>query len=189
MARGENRRHLEAQFGAAISFRRLDRREEAADRLREVLQLDASDHQFARYWLAATLFDLERYDELRQLLVRYDEPTALWRYAQSLLAYRLGGDAEDARRLLQEASRLDADFLDYLLGGSLVYADRPVRFGRNRHETTHSLAALFLPAWRATLRIVPDFVTCGREAKTCEIVTNGKQLKMRLSWTFPTRRP
>ena len=35
------------------------------------------------------------------------------------------------------------------------------------------------------LRIIPDFVTCGREAKTYEIVTNGKQLKMRLSWTLP----
>ena len=150
MARGKNRKHLESLFDTAISLRRLDRQGESVEGLREVLRLDASDHHFARYWLAASLLDLQQHDELRQLLERYEEPTAFWRYARTLLAYRLGGDTDDARRLLAEASRLDADFPDYLLGDSLVYADRPVRFGRDRQETTHSLAALLLPAWRAT---------------------------------------
>ena len=35
------------------------------------------------------------------------------------------------------------------------------------------------------LRIIPDFVTSKRETKTYEMVTTGKQLKMRLSWTSP----
>lgn len=141
---------LRALFGTACSLRRLDRREEAVQHFREVLRLDADDRQFARYWLAASLFDLQRRDDLRQLLDRYEEPTAIWRYAQALFAFGLGGDTDDARRLLGEASRLDAGFLDYLLGGSVVYADRRIHFGGDQHETTHSLAALFLPAWRAT---------------------------------------
>jgi hypothetical protein len=37
------------------------------------------------------------------------------------------------------------------------------------------------------LRIVPDFVTCGQKAKTYEVETNGKQVKLRLTWMFPTR--
>jgi len=139
-----------ALFGTACSLRRLDRQEEAVQQFREVLRLDADDRQFARYWLAASLFDLQRHDDLKQLLERYEEPTAIWRYAQALFAFGLGGDTDDARRLLAEASRLDAGFLDYLLGGSVVYADRRIHFGGDQHETTHSLAALFLPAWRAT---------------------------------------
>ena len=140
----------EALFGTACSLRKLDRREEAVQHFRQVLRLDADDRQFVRYWLAASLFDLERRGELKQLLERYEEPTAVWRYAQALFAFGLGGDTDDARRLLEEASRLDAGFLDYLLGGSVVYAERPIHFGRGQQETTHSLAALFLPAWRAT---------------------------------------
>ena len=150
MGRGKNHPELKTLFDTAVLLRRLNRREEAVEGLCEVLRLDAGDRQFARYWLAASLFDLQRHEELGRLLQHYEEPTAVWRYAQSLLAFRLGGDSDDARRLLEEASRLDADFPAYLLGDSLVYAERPVRFGRDRQETTHSLAALFLPAWRAT---------------------------------------
>jgi len=109
----DGRLYLEALFGTASSLRHLDRREAAADRFRELLQLDSSDQQFACYWLTASLFDLERHDELKQLLERYEEPTAVWRYAQALLAFRLGGDTDDAQRLLQEARQLDAGFLDY----------------------------------------------------------------------------
>jgi len=144
------RTYLKALFGAAATLRRLNRHEEAVEGFYETLQWDAADHQFARYWLAASLFELERHDELRQVLTRYEETSAVWRYAQALLAFRQGGDTDEARRLLDEAFRLDAGFVDYLLGESQVYAERPIRFGRDRDETTHSLAALFLPAWRST---------------------------------------
>ena len=35
------------------------------------------------------------------------------------------------------------------------------------------------------LRVIPGFVVSGREAKTYDMVTNGKPLKMRLSWRNP----
>ncbi|NUQ65627.1 MAG: tetratricopeptide repeat protein [Pirellulales bacterium] len=146
----EGRPYLEALFGAGCSLHRLDRREEAAEQFREVLRLDANDHHFARYWLAAALMDLEEHEEAKRLLDRHEEATAVWRYAQALLAFRLGGDTDDARRLLQEAQRLDAGFVDYLLGEATVDASRPVHFGGDRHETAHAAAALFLPAWRST---------------------------------------
>ena len=142
--------YLESLFGIASSRWRLDEREEAVQHFLDLLQLDSEDHQCARYWLAASLLDLKRHDELAQLLDLYDEPTAAWRYTQALLAFRLGGDTDDARQVLQEAAQLGVDFLAYLLGDGLVHADRPVHFGRDPRATTHSLARLLLPVWRAT---------------------------------------
>ena len=62
----------------------------------------------------------------------------------------MGSDTDDTRQVLQEAGQLGADFLDFLLGDGLVHADRPIHFGRDPRETKHSLARLFLPAWRST---------------------------------------
>ena len=140
----------ESRFGFACSLWQQVRREEAAAHFRDLLKSDPGDPQFVRYWLAACLLDLQQHDELHRLLEQHEEPTAAWRYAQSLLAFRQGGDSDEARRWLREAQALDKHFPDYLLGGALVHADRPVRFGREPRETTHSLARLFLPAWRST---------------------------------------
>ena len=146
----DKRSYLESMFRIACSQWQQDQRNDAADTFRDLLKLDRDDHQFARYWLAATLLDLQRHDDLQRLLEQYEEATAAWRYAQALLAFRLGGDSDDARRRLREAQPLDPHFLDYLLGDGLVHADRPVRFGGDPRESTHSLARLFLPAWRST---------------------------------------
>ena len=92
-------------FANACSLWQQNQRDDAADAFRDLLKLDPDDHQFARYWLAASMLDLQRHDELQRLLEQYEEPTAVWRYAQALLAFRLGGDSDDARQLLQEAHR------------------------------------------------------------------------------------
>ena len=82
------------------------------------------------------------------MLDRYDEPSAFWRYAQALWAFAAHGDGDESWQFLKEAHRLDARFLDYLLGDSLVRADQPIRFERGR-TATHSTARLLLPAWRS----------------------------------------
>ena len=140
--------YLRAVFGVAASLWRLNRIEEAARHFEEVLQADPADHLFARYWLVACLLDAGRLEELKPLLDRYDEPTAFWRYAQALWAFAAHGDGDESCRLLKEAHRLDARFLDYLLGDGLVRADQPIRFERGRNAT-HSTARLLLPAWRS----------------------------------------
>lgn len=140
----------ESRFAVACALWQQDRREEAAGHFRELLKADPDDPQCVRYWLAACLLDLEQHDELQRLLERHEEATAAWRYAQTLLAFRLGRDTDEARRWLQEAQALDKHFPDYLLGDALVRADRPVHFGREPGESAHSLARLFLPAWRST---------------------------------------
>ncbi len=140
--------YLRAVFGVATSLWRLNRVEEAARHFEEVLQADRADHLFARYWLVACLLDAGRLEELKPLLERYDEPAAFWRYAQALWAFATDGDCDESCRLLKEAHRLDARFVDYLLGDGLVRADLPIRFEQGRNST-HSTARLLLPAWRS----------------------------------------
>ncbi len=142
--------YLEALFGVARSLQRLDQCEEAARRFSELLDRDAGDSQFARYWLARCLLDLKRHDELIDLLEQFDDDSAMWLYTEALVAFRLEGDSEAARACLQDAYRSLPGFTDYLLGEEVVYAQRPIRFDGPIDEVTHSYAHLFLPAWRAT---------------------------------------
>ncbi len=144
----EGRCYVRAVFGVATSLWRLNRSEEAVGTFMETLQADPADHLFARYWLAACLLGTGSLEELKPLLDHYDEPTAFWRYAQALWAFAAHGDGDESCRLLTEAHRLDARFLDYLLGDGLVRADQPIRFEAGRN-TTHSTARLLLPAWRS----------------------------------------
>ncbi len=140
--------YVRAVFGVATSLWRLNDVEEAARHFQEVLQGDGADHLLARYWLAACLLAAGRLDELKPLLVRYDEPTAFWRDTQALWTFATGGDCDESCRLLKEAHRLDPRFVDYLLGDALVRADEPIRFKQGRNAT-HSTARLLLPAWRS----------------------------------------
>ena len=140
--------YLRALSGVAASLWRLNRAEEAAGHFEEVLQADRADHLFARYWLAACLLTTGRLEELKPLLDRHDEPTAFWRYAQALWTFATDGDCDESCRLLKEAHRLDARFVDYLLGDDMVRADRPIRFERGQ-RAAHSTARLLLPAWRS----------------------------------------
>jgi hypothetical protein len=144
----EGRWYLRAVFGVAASLWRLNRGEDAAGYFEEVVQADPADHLFARYWLAACLLSAGNQERLKPLLDRHDERTAFWRCAQALWAFATGGDSDEARRLLKEAHRLDAGFVDYLLGDGVVRADQPIRFEKGRNAT-HSTARLLLPAWRS----------------------------------------
>ena len=83
-------------------------------------QADPDDHLFARYWRVACLLGAGQLEELKPLLDHYDEPTAFWRNAQALCAFAAHGDGVESCQLLKEAHRLDAGFLDYLLGDGLV---------------------------------------------------------------------
>lgn len=56
----------------------LDEREEAVRRFYELLERDPDDSQFARYWLARGLLDLERHGELLDLVEQFDDDSAMW---------------------------------------------------------------------------------------------------------------
>jgi hypothetical protein len=63
------------------------------------------------------LLELGLDDELTGLLGKYeDDGSATWAYAAALLAFRKGGDDEDARELLVTAQKVNPHVPAYLLG-------------------------------------------------------------------------
>ncbi|MDA0591589.1 MAG: tetratricopeptide repeat protein [Planctomycetota bacterium] len=142
------RPYLRAVSGIGASLWQLNRMDEAIPHFEELLQADTADHLLARYWLASCLLTLGRADDLTPVFDRYDEDTAIWRYARALWTFAVQGDTDESRRLLQEGRRLSSWFVDYVLGDEMIRADVPVRFGRGQNES-HSTARLLLPAWRS----------------------------------------
>jgi hypothetical protein len=130
----------------------------AAESFREVLALDRKDPHFSRYWLASCLFHLGSYDELDKLLLEHDDSSGVWRFAQTLEAFRRHGDTDDTQRLLVEADYLEPEFEDYLLRDKTFDASRQVRFDAGDAERAFGCARLFLPAWRK----VPGAATWAR---------------------------
>ncbi len=149
--------YVRAVFGTGTSLWRLSCVEDATGQFREVLQLDEADHLRARYWLAACLLDSGQFEELERLLDRYDDRTAVWRYARALWAFATRGDCDESCRLLRHARSRDAAFVDYLFGVRMVRSGQAIHF-EPRKKNTHDTARLLLPAWRT----VPGAVTWAR---------------------------
>ena len=89
----ETRPYMRAREGLAHALWGSGRRDDAVGHLQEMLRLNPNDNQGARYTLASWLADLDRDEELGQLLDRYDEGSTTWVYTRSLLAFRRGGDS------------------------------------------------------------------------------------------------
>ena len=113
----ETRPYMRARAGLAQRLREAGQHDEALAHYRDLLRLNPNDNQGLRYELASYLFELGLDDELTALLARYeDDCSATWAYAAALLAFRKGGDDEDARQLLVEAQQVNPHVPAYLLG-------------------------------------------------------------------------
>jgi tetratricopeptide (TPR) repeat protein len=82
----ETRPYMRAREGLAHTLWSVSRSDEAAEHLVDMLRLNPNDNQGVRYTLASWLLDLDRHDELAELLQRYTEDTANWAYTRALLA-------------------------------------------------------------------------------------------------------
>ncbi|MEJ2708201.1 MAG: hypothetical protein P8074_11355, partial [Anaerolineales bacterium] len=77
----ETRPFMRAMEGLANCLWRIGRKEEALQTYDEALILNPNDNQGIRYVLAGLLLDLNRYEELEDLLDEYtDDWTAVWQY-------------------------------------------------------------------------------------------------------------
>src|SRR5918994_275003 len=101
----ETRPYMRAREGLAHTLWSLGRREEAAEHFRDMLRLNPNDNQGIRYTLSAWLLNLDRDDELAELLERYDEDSANWAYTKALLAFRREGDTPESRKRLRAAKK------------------------------------------------------------------------------------
>lgn len=111
----ETRPYMRARLGLAMTLFECDRAPEAIEHLQELLRLNPMDNQAVRYLLMPLLIDVDADDEAEELLVAYDEPSAIWAYSRALLAFRRYGESAEAREELHEALRINPHVPDMLL--------------------------------------------------------------------------
>jgi tetratricopeptide (TPR) repeat protein len=147
----ETRPYMRARAGFADSLWAAGRHEEAAEHCREMLRLNPNDNQGIRYRLASMLLDLERHDELDQLLKSYEEDGAAeWAYTRALLAFRREGDSEGARIALKAAMEVNEHVPAYLARVKPMPRQAPDYYTDGGEDEAICYTAQFLPAWRET---------------------------------------
>jgi hypothetical protein len=109
--------YMVAREGVAHCLAQMGRAEEAAAHCMGMLRLDPDDYHGVRYLLVTLLLQMNRHEELGELLVEFavDESAHL-EYARALLAYREEGESPRADQLLARAVAGNPYVPDYLLG-------------------------------------------------------------------------
>jgi tetratricopeptide (TPR) repeat protein len=146
----ETRPYMRARLGLAFTLWAVGRREEAVQHAQELLRLHPHDNQGVRYTLAAWLLNLDRDEDLAQLLRQYDEDSATWLYTRALLAFRQEGESDEARRLLREAKKANKHVPAYLLGEKLLPAQPPDGYVPGESSEAIQYAGTYLAGWRNT---------------------------------------
>jgi tetratricopeptide (TPR) repeat protein len=113
----ETRPYMRARLALAQCLWKSGKHDDAIGHYREMLRLNPNDNQGIRYILVACLLDVGRDADAAALIDQYrDDASAAWAYTSVLLAFRCGGDSEDARLLLAEAKETNPHVPAYLTG-------------------------------------------------------------------------
>lgn len=146
----ETRPYMRACEGLAHTLWILGHRDEAAERLQELLRLNPNDNQGVRYILADWLIDLNRDDELGRLLASFDESTAAWIYTRALSTFRQQGDSPEARTQLKAAQKANEYVPAMLLGEHPIPLEQPSYYQHGHEDEAIVYAQGGLSAWRST---------------------------------------
>jgi len=146
----ETRPYMRARTILAETLWTAGSRAEAADHLRDMLRLNPGDNQGLRYILSGWLLNLDRLEELDDLLGRYDEDSTTWAYTKALVSYRRGGDTPAARKLLQAAKKANKLVPDYLLGRKQLPAEQPAFYSPGSDDDAVLYVAAQLGAWKSS---------------------------------------
>lgn len=143
------RPYMRARAGLADALWASGRYEDAVGNYQALLRLNPNDNQGIRYRLASALLDLQRHDELFELLEQYKEDDmADWSYTRALLAFRQEGESASACRLLREAYKSNSHVPDHLTGAKPMPQELPDHISPGRENEAISYAAQYLPAWK-----------------------------------------
>ncbi len=111
------RPYMNARAGLAGCLWAMGRHQEALDHYADLLRLNRSDNQGMRYVLASCLLELNRDDELGELLDRYPrDPWAAWTYTRALWSFRRQGANRVSNQALRKALQSNRYVPLYLLG-------------------------------------------------------------------------
>lgn len=144
----ETRPYMRARLGVADGLNAIGRIEEGIEHYRDLLRLNPNDNQGVRYMLLPALLAAGRDVEAARLLKEYDEESAVWAYAQVLLAFRLSGRAEAAARELRAALRLNAHVPELLQSDSPI--PQPPHYAPGSFEEACIAAEQLRGAFQAT---------------------------------------
>lgn len=112
----ETRPFMRALFGLAYELERAGRLEESILQYKEVLRLNRSDNQGARYPLISLLIALERSDEAIKLVDKYKQDVGPHvTYNRALLYFKHFNDAAKTKRAMNEAIRWNPHVISFLL--------------------------------------------------------------------------
>jgi len=142
------RPYMRARCGLAHLLARQGRLDEAVDHFQEMLRLNPDDNQGVRYTLMPLLLRRNRDVEAARLLKAFDEPTAVWRYAKALLAFRLSGRSATACAELREAIRQNPHVVEWLLSDEEI--PQPSSYALGSPEEAAVCAEELRPAFQAS---------------------------------------
>ncbi len=147
----ETRPYMRARAGLANILWDLKKKDEALTHYREMLCLNPGDNQGIRYSLLILLLQLNRKDEVDDLLDEYkDEWSSEWIYTQVLRIFQIEGDSLAARETLAEAREQNPHVPDYLTGLTRLPNRLPEMISPGRESEAISYTSGHLNFWRKT---------------------------------------
>lgn len=95
----------------------------AIEQCKELLQIDAEDHQEVRYLLYTLYIETSQYKQAKRVLQTYPEEYCIhYVYSQLLLEYLMHGVSPSLYRFLEQAMAMNPYVVSYLIG----VTNRPV---------------------------------------------------------------
>ncbi len=143
--------YLHVRSSLAQVLWELEEYEKSVDILKESLVLNQIDQQGLRFVLLKALLDLERMEEVLQLIEDFeDEGSTIMLYAKVLASYVLFGDSPSSRSAFIQAKNRNPYVLDYLLKFRIMPRNFPKHFVPGTESEAIRYVAVFMESWENT---------------------------------------
>ena len=147
----ETRPYMRARQGLADCLWKLNRREDAIAHYRDLLRLNPSDNQGIRYLLVTLFLEMDRDDDLINLLKQYkDDGMATWLYTWALAEFRKSGAGKSSDHRLKESLKQNSHVPAYLTARKRIPNTLPPYMGWGDEAEAMHYAADHLNHWRRT---------------------------------------
>ncbi len=160
------RPYMRARQGYAETLKELGRKQEATDEFAAMLKLNPNDNQGIRHQLAPLLLELNRLDELDELLGGRDfgdDGSAEWAYVRALLAFRRAARSQSASSTLRTAIGCNAHVPKYLLGRAPLPPALPPFYSRGDEREAMVVASSQKALWEQTPDALEWLSNCKRQ--------------------------
>ncbi len=148
--------YLFARSGLAQVLWELEEYDKSVDVLKESLVLDSIDQQGLRFVLLKALIDLDRMEEVMQLIEDFeDDESTIMLYAKVLASFMLFGDSPSSRSAFIQAKNRNPYVLDYLLRLRMMPKNFPKQFVPGTESEAIRYAAVFMDSWDNTEGAIP----------------------------------